>query len=140
MYVSTGSTGTAKGANTAPKSTIRAAQAGLIHCACKRGAAGVAVSQDSHRTPPAANNSGEAGQPDGKREREHSQDFLTDEGQRRQIDIAVRALDVRLQLQKWEVMLDVPQQVGQDDQEREQAGEPEPWRSELAAFGCGEQR
>ena len=63
----------------------------------------------------------EPGQPDGQREREHSEDFLADERQRRQIHIAVRAPDIRLQFQEREMMLHVPQQVGQEEQKGERA-------------------
>src|SRR5579864_3838896 len=53
----------------------------------------------------------EAGQPDGQSEGMHGQDLLREECQGSEGDVAPAAANIGLYLEKWEVVLDIPQQI-----------------------------
>src|SRR5208282_897780 len=76
---------------------------------------------------------------DGQRERMHAQDLLAEERRWSQAHIAPAVTDVVLQLQKREVMLDIPQQVRQKNEKRGRAADPEPGAGKRTALRGQEQ-
>lgn len=69
----------------------------------------------------------------------HRQDLLAEEGYRPQRDIAPTATDIRLQLQKRELVMDVPHEIRRKNQECDGAPDPEPAVGKPAALRSQDQ-
>ena len=65
--------------------------------------------------------------PDRRAERKHGQRLLPEKRAQGEPDIAPAPRDIPLQLQEWEVVMNVPKQVGQEDQKRNEPADPEMW-------------
>src|ERR1019366_1853 len=71
----------------------------------------------------------------GRAQWQHGEDLLAEERPEGQADVATAAADILLQFQEREVMLDVPEQIGQEEQERQQSGEQYPAVEQMLALG-----
>ena len=69
----------------------------------------------------------------------NQQNLLEDVLQRREFNIAAAGLDVAHQLQKWPVMLDVPDKVREKNQEGHNSAQPDPFASEDAPLPSQQQ-
>ena len=78
-------------------------------------------------------------EPDQEQDRIHGNDLLLDEPQRTEHDVLSLATHILQILERWKMTVRLPDQIGQEERDRDGAGNPDPGLGKFAAM-MGEQQ